>query len=185
MRRRLIRGSLAGACAALLVAGLCLGGTARAQNLSESQLRVRFLSNFLRFTEWPASTPSSESIPFTVCVLGIADPFDGALHDLQGTHANGRRIDVRSHVNAEQSGSCSLLYVPDSELPRVAGAREAIGSGAVLIVGESEAILDRGGMIALRANGRHLAFVVKLSAARHASLDFSPQMLHAAAEVLP
>jgi len=157
----------------------------RAQTLTEGQLRARFLLNFLRFTEWPSATTAASGSLLQLCVLGIGDPFDGALNDLQGATAAGHKISVRNHTGAERANECNLLYVPDNELRRMASAREAIGTRPVLIVGESEAILDRGGMIALRSVDQRLAFVVNLAPARRASLSFSPQMLHAAAEVLP
>jgi hypothetical protein len=155
------------------------------QNLSEGQLRARFVLNFLRFTEWPPRTFASSNTAIEFCVLGIGDPFNGGLTDIEGATAGGRRVNVHAGVAAEDAGTCQLLYVPDSELRRVVSARESIGKRPVLIVGESEAVLERGGMVALRAADRHLAFVVNLGAARRAELDFSPQMLHAAAEVLP
>jgi hypothetical protein len=158
---------------------------ARAQTLSDAQLRVRFLLNFLRFTDWPAAAFRGANAPLTLCVLGTADPFNGALADLRDTTAAGRRIEVRPGIVPDQAAECQLLYVPDGELRRMAGAREAIGRRPVLIVGESEAVLDRGGMIGLRSVERRLAFVVALEPARRVSLSFAPQMLHAAAEVLP
>jgi len=181
--RRWRRGMAAAACALALAAAL--GGAARAQALTEAQLRARFLVNFLRFTEWPDAASFSAGAPLDLCLLGGGDSLDGALGDLQGQMAAGHKIQVHSHVRADQAGGCRLLYVPDSELRRLAGAREAIGERPVLIVGESEAVLDRGGMIALRNTDRHLGFVVNLGPARRASLSFAPQMLHAAVEVLP
>jgi hypothetical protein len=157
---------------------------ARAQALTEAQLRARFLLNFLRFTEWPESAFPNTGAPLALCVLGAGDPLEGALAEVQGAAVGGRKVAVRNHVDAGQAGDCQLLYVPDSELRRLAGVREAIGAHPVLLVGESEAILDRGGMIALRDSNRHLVFVVNLAPARHAALGFSPQMLNAAAEVL-
>jgi hypothetical protein len=173
--------------AALLAIGASTvaGVDARAQTLTETQLRARFVLNFVRFTEWPTGTFAAPDARLNVCVLGATDAFDGALAALQGAVAGQHKIEIRNGVTAEQAADCNLLFAPDSELRRLQGAREAIGKHAVLIVGESEAVLDRGGMIALRAVDRHLSFVVKLGAARDATLNFSPQMLHAAAEVLP
>jgi len=170
---------------AALTLGLPVGQPVRAQSLTEGQLRARFLLNFLRFTEWPGATSAGPNVPLELCVLGIGDPFDGALGELQGAMAAGRKILVHSHTSAEQTSECDLLYVPDNELRRLASARDAMSKRPVLIVGESEAVLDRGGMIALRNVDRRLAFVVNLGPARRASLSFAPQMLHAAAEVLP
>jgi hypothetical protein len=180
--RRPWRGTL---LAMVLAIALPCAGGASAQALTEAQLRARFLINFLRFTEFPANAFPGAGAPLGLCVLGAGDPFEGALAEVQGATVGGHKVAVRSHVEAEQAADCQLLYVPDGELRRLAAARDAIGRHPVLIVGESEAVLDRGGMIALRDADRHLAFVVSLSPARHAALSFSPQMLHAAATVLP
>jgi len=180
--QRILRGpALALALAAL--AGR--GAHAEPPQLSETQLRARFVLNFVRFTEWPDRTFSTPDAELTVCVLGSADAFDGALSPLRGATAGAHRVAVRTGVLPEQAGDCQLLFVPDAELRRLQSAREALGRRPVLIVGESDAVLDRGGMIALRTVDRHLSFVVKLGAARETALNFSPQMLRAAAEVLP
>ncbi len=175
------------ACSLMAAIALCLAGVApaNAQTLSEAQLRVRFLLNFLRFAEWPENTFASADAPIKVCVLGPLDVFDGALPEIQGASVGTHRIDVQGPVSADAASSCNLLYAPDAELRRLPEARSAIGKRAVLIVGESESALDRGGMVALRSTQRHLAFVVKLGSARDTGLNFSPQMLQAAAEVLP
>lgn len=173
------------AAAAVLCALLpLLPAGAGAEGLTEAQLRVRFLLNFLRFTEWPASASSDPASTLLLCVLGSGDPFEGALGQLQDAAVGTHKVAARSNVDPAQAAGCQLLYVPDGELHRLAGARESIGQRPVLIVGESEAVLDRGGMIALRNKDRHLSFVVNLGPARRVDLGFSPQMLHAAADVL-
>lgn len=153
--------------------------------LTEAQLRARFLVNFARFTEWPDKTFASADAPLRVCVLGPIDVLEGALVALEGATAGPHRIEFRTGVATEQSADCHLLYAPDSELRHLQDVRDVIGRRAILVVGESEAALDRGGMIALRTVDRHLSFVVKLGTARDTNLNFSPQMLRAAAEVLP
>ncbi len=165
--------------------GLALPAPAAAQALTEAQLRARFVLNFVRFTEWPDTAFAETGAPVRLCVLGSGDPVEAALASLHDATAGGRHISVRGGVTSEQAGDCHLLYVPDAELRRLVGARDAIGRHAVLIVGESEAVLDRGGMIAMRSADRHLSFVVKVSTARQNAINFSPQMLNAAAEVLP
>jgi hypothetical protein len=168
-----------------ILAGALVPARVDAQKFSDAQLRVNFLLNFMRFTTWPPAPPGSADKALELCVLSLGDPFEGALASIDGEQAAGHRISVRNQIRAAQAGTCSLLYVPDASLPRLADARDAIGSRPVLIVGESETILDRGGMIGLRGLDRRLSFVVNLGVARRAGLNFAPQMLHAAAEVLP
>lgn len=153
--------------------------------LTDAQLQARFVLNFVRFTVWPPRTFASTALPLSLCVLGGGDAYPGAFVDLNGASAGGHRIELRNIAAPEQAAGCHLLFVPDTELAHLAAAREAIGRRATLIVGESEAALDRGAMIALRLVDHHLGFVVKVGVARSCHLNFSPQMLHAAAEVIP
>lgn len=172
-------------CACALAVAACAVPAAQAQALTQTELRARFLLNFLRFTEWPASAFPAAGTPVTLCVLGEGDPFAGALGELHDSHASGRKIAVRLRVAANQADECHLLYVPDADLGRVGSARSAIGRRPVLVVGESEAVLDHGGMIALNGEDQRLGFVVHMAPARRANLRFSPQMLNAAAKVIP
>lgn len=165
---------------------LSVAASASAANLAESQLRVRFLHNFLRFTEWPPGAFVSSGARMQLCILGAVDhPLEDALSQLQDAVVGGRKVDIRSSVAPEDAAECHLLYVPDRELPRLQSARDSIGRRPVLIVGESEVALDRGAMIAMRLVNRHLAFVIKHSALGPTDLKCSPQMLNAASEILP
>jgi len=157
--------------------------------LTEAQLRARFVLNFLRFTDWPSPSSENSSSPdgntVQVCVLGTYDPFEGALGELQGVVASGRHVLVRGTVALEQVAGCNALYVPDNNLRLLPAARLAAGADPLLIIGESELALDRGAHIGMRLVNRHLGFVVRMGAVRRMNLHFSPQMLNAAAEVLP
>lgn len=154
-----------------------------AQDLSERQLRARFLMNFVRFAEWPAGTFANPSTPLQVCAMGALDPFDGALQEFRDMKIGERPVAIKSPVAASLAAGCHVLYVPDDELVRLPVARQAIGSTPALVVGESESVLDRGGMIGLRSLDRRLGFAVNLAAARRANIKLSTQMLKLAIEV--
>jgi len=175
----------AAAVLALLVTGLFIDIRCQAQTLTDEQLRARFLLNFARFTDWPDRVFDSADTPLILCVLGAADSLDGTLQALEGAAAGMHRVAVRTGVTSDHVAECQMLFAPDNELGRLAPARQAIGGHAVLIVGESDAALALGAMIALRKEDRHLGFVVKVGAARDCDLKFSPQLLTAATEVLP
>jgi len=170
---------------ALLATGLLIAICCQAQTLTEPQLQARFLLNIARFTEWPDGALGGADDPLILCALGAAEPLDGALLALDGAAAGSHRVIVRTGVTAEQAANCQLLFVPDGELGRLPAVRDVIGRRPVLTVGESEAALAAGAMIALRKSDGHPGLVVKVGAARDCDLNFSPQLLNAAAEVLP
>jgi hypothetical protein len=183
---QVFRGLLFASTLALLALAPTGVRNAGAQSLTEEQLRARFLVNFLRFTKWPDAAFASPGAPVGLCILGGGNHsmFVSALAEFQGISVAGRKLAIRDDVDERQLADCHLLYVLDDSLPRLASARAAAGKHPLLIVGESEAVLDRGGMIALRDDNRHLAFVVRLEPAQRAGLRFESQMLNVAAEVL-
>lgn len=176
-RRALLRAALAA------IAAAALPRVARAQALSERELRAAYLFNFLRFTEWPASAFAGPAAPIQACVLGAADPFDSALAAFDGRAVGARTLRVRQGVTPAAASDCHLVYVADADAVRLTTLRQASGTAPILIVGESEALIDRGAAIAFRPSERRLGFVVNLAAARRLELKLSSQLLRLAAEV--
>jgi hypothetical protein len=175
-RRALLRAAAGAAAAALAPAG-------PAQNLSERELRAAYLFNFARFAEWPAISFGSPSAPIQACVFGATDPFDGALASYDGRMIGARPLKIRQAPSPAAAGDCHLLYVADSDAARLPVLRQAIGAFPALVIGESEALIDRGAMVAFRPADRRLAFVVNLAALRRADIRLPAQLLRLAAEV--
>lgn len=168
----------------LLLALLPATQGSHGEALTDAQARSHFLLNFLRFTTWPPAEAGKGGAARMVCLLGAEDDLEAAMAEVKGSTAGGRPIEVRRQVSTNELGGCSLVYVPDNQLYRLADIRHAIGMQAVLIVGESEAVLERGGTIALKSTDRHLTFIVNLASARRVGMQFAPQMLQSAERVL-
>lgn len=175
-RRTLLRAAAAAVATAFAPAG-------RAQNLSEREVRAAYLFNFARFAEWPAAAFSSPSAPIQACVVGAADPFDGALAGYDGRMIGARPLKIRHAQLPAAAGDCHLVYVSEGDAVRLPALRQAIGAFPALVVGESEALIDRGAMVAFRPADRRLAFIVNLAALRRADIRLPAQLLRLAAEV--
>ncbi len=176
-RRALLRATVA------LLAIAALPCVARAQARSERELRAAYLFNFLRFTEWPEAAFAGPAAPIQMCVLGSADPFDNALAAFDGRAIGERTLRVRQGLAPAAAADCHLVYVADADAARLTTLRQTAAALPMLIVGESEALLDRGATIAFRPSERRLGFVVNLAAARRQELKLSSQLLRLAAEV--
>ncbi len=171
------------ACAAALGCALLAGGgSARAQPVSESEIKASYLFNFARFTEWPASAFAAPGAPLTLCVAG-ADPLAGALAGIDRKSVERRELQVRLNVTAAQARGCHLLFVPEAEAAQLGALSRALAGAPVLLIGDGAGRIDDGVMIELRPQGRRLAFAVNLAAARQANLKLSSQMLKLALEV--
>jgi hypothetical protein len=144
--------------------------------VSESQLKAVFLLNFSHFVEWPESDATSH-LPFALCVAG-EDPFGPTLDQtVEGETVNGRKIVVR-RIQREAPAGCGILYVSPQE-KNVSDLLGSAGPG-VLTVGEGDAFLDRGGMIAFVVENRHVRFDADPAAARKAGLRLSSRLLNVA-----
>lgn len=149
---------------------------------SEYQVKAAFLLNFTRFVEWPPSAFPEEGAALTVCVLGD-DPFGNALDQvMEGESAGGRKLAVRRIQEPPSQRACQVLFVAHTEKSTARILTEA-GPG-VLTVGENDAFLREGGMIAFVVDGRHVRFDINHRAAARASVALSSRLLSVARTVL-
>lgn len=176
-RRHLLRALIA-------VVAACAGPTRlHAQAISEREIRAAYLFNFIRFTEWPDAAFTSADSPIGLCLFDARDGALEALAPLEGKLVGARALRVRAGATIAEARQCHVVYVAESAIARLPTLRETLGNAPALLIGETEAALDRGAMIAFRVQERRLGFVVNLGATRRAGLRLSPQVLKLALEV--
>jgi hypothetical protein len=176
------RRALATAAAALALGGVGGGSALRAQGLSEPDIKAAYLFNFARFAEWPAAAFVPPTAPFRLCSLGTGQ-FDAALRQLDGKAIRDRALSVRIDVGLDAVADCQLVYVGEADAVRLPAVRTVADRRAILIVGEGDAALERGAMIAFRPVERRLGFAVDLAAVRRAGVKLPAQLLALAVEV--
>lgn len=150
----------------------------------EYALKAVFLYNFCRFIEWPKSAFTSPKDPIVIGVIG-EDPFGSLLKEaVQGETQHGRAIQIEHYRRADAIGHCHLLFVSRSEAARTDAILAAVSGKSIVTVGETDAFLDKGGMIALTADRSHVRLHMNPAVLRAASLDVSSKLLRIA-EVKP
>src|SRR5688572_22080180 len=120
----------------LLTTAICL----HAQTLTMNEYRVKaaFLSNFAQFVEWSPEAFANISEPINLCVLG-RNPFGSALHDaVRGKVVTMRTLAVREIRDAQQVGSCHILFVSASEQERSGNLLTELNGRHLLTVGETD-----------------------------------------------
>ena len=151
----------------------------------DNEIKAVFLLNFLRYTEWPATTFATTNAPIVIGLLGD-DPFGAALEQaVAGETAQSRPVILRRGRRLDEVAGCHLLFIGKSENARVAGHLRALGTQPVLTVGETEAFARAGGMITFVAQGNRVAFDIDDAAARRAGLELSAKLLKVARQVRP
>jgi hypothetical protein len=156
-----------------------------------TQVRAAFLLNFVRYTEWPASSFESEDSPYFVVVVdddGVAT----ALRELaeRAGKTDGRALRVLSLRTPERAEERTALvelarrshvaYLgekPDHEL------LAALSPATVLTVAADDAFVRTGGMIALVVDGGRVTFDVDPEAIRARGLMLSSRVLRLARNV--
>jgi hypothetical protein len=118
-----------------------LGGTpARAQSLSEHQVKAAFIYSFAKFIDWPEAASQGA---FVIGILGD-DPFRGALQaTVKDRSIEGRPVLVKRISSAEAARNFQILFVSASERERLPSILDSLKGSTVLTVGKQRALPDR------------------------------------------
>ena len=146
----------------------------------EYALKSVFLFNFCRFIEWPDDAFSSREEPIIIGLIGD-DPFRGMLEEtVKGETLRGRSIRVEHYRRPSDIDRCHVLFVSGSDTGRFDDILKAVAGQSVVTVGETEAFLDRGGMIALTAERNRVRLSINPSRLRSENLVASSKLLQIA-----
>jgi YfiR/HmsC-like len=158
---------------------VALGSRAGAEGQAgEYELKAAFLYNFAKFVEWPSDGGGS------IC-LGIVgpDPFGPTLERLlAGKTVHERPLAIRRFASADAVEPCHLLFVSAAAAATYPAAIWT--RTGVLAVGEGDAFLATGGVIAFTKEGNKLRFTINAGAADRAQLKLSSQLLKLAVRVV-
>jgi hypothetical protein len=145
-----------------------------AQSVGEYHLKAAFLFNFAKFVEWPAETFKRPADPILICVLGeseITGPLEEAV---KGKLVGERRLVIQRGLVSGSAG-CHIVFAGLNGKRRRL-AEEMKGSG-ILTIGEDEAFLAEGGVVALLLVSDRVRMKINLSAAERAGLHISSKLL--------
>ena len=153
---------------------------AREYQEREKVVKVAFLYNFARFTEWPAEALGGPRSPFLFGVLG-RDPFGRHLDaKMKGRTVNGRPVLIRRFDSLEDYQRCHVVFVSPSEASRLDEAIEKAAASGALVVTDSEGAATRGAMVNFFIEAGRVRFEINPEAAREAGLSISSKLLQLA-----
>jgi hypothetical protein len=159
--------------------GAAAAGQARA---SEADIKAAYLFDFAQFVRWPPDAFPAGA-PFTICILG-KDPFGASLDRTLGKdQIDGRRVAARRLTKVEEAESCQIVYVSNSERPRLETVLRTLGHNHTLTVSDMDQFIDRGGMIQFVAAGNRVRFALNLHAAAAVQLEASSELARVAVTV--
>lgn len=146
----------------------------------EYQVKAAFIFNFTQFIEWPADAFPNEGAPFVVAVVG-KDPFDGALEKIMsGKTVRGRSIEVQHFATAADIKHCQILFVPASEDASLGDILAKTAKDSVLVVGESDSVMDAGAAVRLFLEDAKMRFELNTDVCDAAKLRVSSKLMRLA-----
>ena len=150
---------------------------AQTNRAGEYQIKAAFLFNFGQFVTWAPDAFPTAAAPFVICVLGD-DPFGTTLDEIvEGATLQGRPTRVERYREVEDVGDCQILFVSNSELPRLDRILAALGGRSILTVGEAETFAAHSGIIRFLIVDSRLRLEINAAAAENAGLRISSRLL--------
>jgi len=151
----------------------------------EYAIKAAFLYHFSTYIQWPPEMLPTESHPFVIGVYR-ENPFGSALRKIAETKAvDGRPIVIERITSPEEARHCEILFVPGSvPLEQQNGVLRALHGSPVLVVGETEGFVSRGGDAQFFLQGNKVRFAFSDDMTKQEDLKVSSKLL-ALAEIIP
>ena len=168
----------------IVIAGVALSASARADAPLEYAVKAAYLPKFIPFITWPETAFASPTAPVNICLLG-PDPFGGKLDQEAGSLKAGERpVAVRHLAEPDPQASCQLLFVGAGADPAlVEGALDTTKGRPVVTVTDSG--LKRRGVISFVIEANHVRFDIDDAVAAQEGVVISSKLLNLAHAVKP
>ena len=161
----------------VLLLGAAFQAYAQVPVVDEYHVKAAFLFNFAKFVEWPPEAFATTDEPIGICVLG-QNPFGPVLEEtVRGKFIGKRSFEVRQVSNAQQAGSCHIVFVSASEGTRSRALLAELKNKQVLTVIETDGVNSNGGVIGLSLKDGRVRIEIDPAAAEGAKLRISSKLL--------
>jgi hypothetical protein len=159
---------------------LLLGGlhaSAQTGPSREYQIKAVFLFNFAQFVQWPPAAFAGANSPIVIGVLG-ENPFGSYLDEtVRAETVDNRPIEVQRYRRVDEIQTCHVLFITLSEANHLEQILAVLKDRSILIVGDGDNFVQRGGMIRLATVQNKIRLIISVEAARAANLTISSKLL--------
>jgi hypothetical protein len=161
--------------AALLLAGAA--APVRSQS-SDTYAKIILMDKMTRFVEWPR--PVDTDRPFLLAVIGRT-PFGEVLDDYFSQHPlKSRPVTVRYLRQVQELEDADLVFICESEKPRLPQILARLKGRQTLTVAESDGFVRAGVMVGFISEGGKISFEINPNPIRESGLRMRPDFLQLA-----
>jgi hypothetical protein len=147
--------------------------------LTRDQAKADVLLNLSRYIEWPEGVFLNTNSPVFLGIYGSTSLTEELRKQAKARRVNGRDVIVRQYY-WPMDPNCQLLYIADTEQPRLPNILRKVQHSTVLTVSELPDFTTRGGMVHLTMKDNKGHFAVNVSAATEVHIKVSARLLNVA-----
>jgi len=146
-------------------------------SLPEYQVKALFLLNFTKYVDWPPNAFAGSNTAITIGLYGESKLGEALKNVVAGKSVGGRAIVVRHLESADDSSQCHIVFISDSEAPRMREILNRASALPILTVGEDDLFAQNGGIINFVLKNGNVRLAIDLTAAKKAGLTISSRLL--------
>lgn len=144
----------------------------------EQKIKAAYLYHLAQFIDWPESHALKTSQHINICSPG-SSPFSSYLQNLSQRKAKGREIHLMQVSKNNVDPTCNIIFFDaNNQLSRQMLERYA--ANGTITVGEQQAFIDHGGLIALPTVENHVRLLINFDKAKANGLYISANLLEVA-----
>jgi hypothetical protein len=160
-----------------------ISSSAEPAHPTQSQVKAAYLFNCGKFVRWGGDRVTTAG-PLEICVLG-RDPFGAVLDStVAGESIDGRKITIRRLAKVQDTASCSILFIGESDWNQLSAILAAAQHFGALTVSDMPHFAERGGIIGFVMQENRIRFEVNRNAAEQSHLVLSSELLKVASKVI-
>lgn len=158
---------------------MCLAGRALQANdqitpaADEDALKVAFIYNFAKFTQWPALASDA---PITICVFGRIE-FQRQLASVDGKRVGQRPVAVMYLTDLSAVANCQIVFVGKLERDQRKAALGAARAFPILTISDIPDFARQGGMVEIFREDQRLRLRINQGNAEAAGVRLSSKVL--------
>ena len=149
---------------------------------SDASIRIGFLLNFGRFTEWPDATLGATQ-PMTICLAPGDEEMEVEIGAVERQMIQNRPVRALKVKYPGELSRCQIVYLPLESPVAVKEWLAAAERAATLTVSDRPDFNQQGGMIELVQVTDRYRFDINLAATKQANLRLSTNLLKLARSV--
>ncbi|MEZ4598856.1 MAG: YfiR family protein [Syntrophotaleaceae bacterium] len=170
-------------CLALLLAFVNVGRAGAREPASEESVKAAILFNLIRFVEWPVSAGADSSSPRIVATFG-QDALQQRMVAMASSAELVSRVSALEVADLDQLKDCrdriQVLYIARSAHKFIPQILDLLEGRPVLLVGDQEGFVMRGGMMNYVRENNRIRFDINLDKAEKSRLKMSAKLFNLA-----